>query len=152
MTPRALTDAPIDLTSLIDAVSDAEHGGIATFQGTTRREGGSRAFAAIEYEAYDTLAEAEIAAIAAEASARFGARVAVRHRIGTVRVGETSVAIAAGAPHRREAFDACRYVIDELKRRVPIWKRAHFEDGTSAWFDDVVPGADRPEPSGTAHA
>ena len=144
-----LTRQPIDVAALVGDVADPEHGGIATFLGTTRREGAVRPFAAIEYTAYDALAEREIAAIVREAADRFGARLAIRHRTGIVPVGEASVGIAAGAPHRDAAFSACRYAIDELKLRVPIWKQAHFADGTVAWFDDLASDDDRSEPSGT---
>jgi len=131
-----LTGDPVRLEELIAAIADAEHGGIATFLGTTRREAGAREFRALEYSAYPELVEVEIAAIAAEARERFGAMVCIQHRTGMVAVGEASVGIAASAPHRAEAFAACRYAIDELKMRAPIWKRAHFADGTTAWFDE----------------
>lgn len=147
-----LSAQPIDLAALISEVADPEHGGIATFLGTTRREGTARPFAAIEYTAYDALAEREIAMIEREAAERFGARVAIRHRTGMVPVGDASVGIAAGAPHRAGAFAACRYAIDELKLRVPIWKQAYFADGTVAWFDDLTPHDDRVDLSGTPDA
>lgn len=145
----ALTDAPVRLEGVVAVVADAEHGGIATFLGTTRRESGIREVRAIEYAAYPALAETEIAAIAAEAHERFGATVCIQHRIGLVAVGEASVAIAASAPHRAEAFAACRFAIDALKSRVPIWKRAHFADGTAAWFDEDDTNAPAHDPSGT---
>ncbi len=130
-----LSDQPLELSALVDAVAHPEHGGIATFLGTTRREAGEREVEALDYEAYEELALAEMTAVAAEAEARFGARVAVAHRVGRVEVGRPSVAVAASAGHRPEAFAACRYVIDELKQRVPIWKRAVFADGGAAWID-----------------
>jgi len=148
----ALTRSAIDLAAVAADVADPEHGGLATFLGLTRREADRRAYLAIEYVAYEALAEREIAAIAREAEARFGAVVRIRHRTGVVPVGEASVAIAASAPHRAEAFAACRYAIDELKVRVPIWKRAHFADGTAAWFDDVAPGDDATDRPGTTDA
>lgn len=138
-----LTSAPISLEALLAAVADPEHGGTASFLGTTRREVGTRAVRALEYEAYGPLAGAEISAIADEAAERFGATVRIQHRTGRVAVGEASVAIAASAPHRAEALAACRYAIDALKARVPIWKRAHFADGTATWFDgDGTPAPD----------
>ena len=136
MSLPALTGDPVRIEDLIAAVADPEHGGIATFLGTTRREADQRAFRAIEYSVYGALAQTEIATIAAEARHRFGATVCIQHRIGHVPVGEASVGIAASAPHRAEAFAACRYAIDALKVRVPIWKRAHFADGATAWFDE----------------
>ncbi len=136
MSLPVLTGDAIRIEDLIAAVADPEHGGIAAFLGTTRREAHEREFRAIEYAAYGALAETEIAAIIAEAHNRFAATVRIQHRTGIVAVGQASVGIAASAPHRAEAFAACRYAIDALKARVPIWKRAHFADGTAAWFDE----------------
>ena len=94
----------------------------------------------LEYEVYEELALSEMAAIAAEAERAFGARVAVEHRTGTVAVGDPSVIVAASAGHRPAAFAACRFVIDELKARVPIWKRTVYADGGVAWIDGSAPG------------
>jgi molybdopterin synthase catalytic subunit len=140
-----LSDRPLEPGVLVEAVADPEHGGIATFLGTTRRQGGGREVEALDYEAYEELALAEMRAVAAEAQTRFGARVAVAHRVGRVPVGHPSVAVAASAGHRPEAFAACRYVIDELKRRVPIWKRTVYADGEATWIDGCAL-------SGHAHA
>jgi molybdopterin synthase catalytic subunit len=137
-----LTPAALDAMELVAAVADPDHGGTATFLGTTRREGGLREVAELRYEAYEELALAELRAIAAEAQARFGARVAMAHRIGAVAVGEPSVAVAASAGHRTAAFAACRYAIDELKGRAPIWKQTVYADGEASWVDGcVVPHA-----------
>ena len=134
-----LSNAPLDPAALVAGVADPEHGGTATFLGTTRREAGARQVEGLRYEAYEELALAELEAIAREASSRFGARVAVAHRVGWVAVGEPSVAIAASAGHRAEAFAACRYAIDELKRRAPIWKQTVFADGAATWADGCAP-------------
>lgn len=142
----ALVAEPLDAAAVLAAVADPDHGGTALFVGTTRREGGDRAVAELRYEAYDELAVAEMAAVAAEARARFGARVAVVHRVGAVAVGEPSVVVAASAGHRPAAFAACRYVIDELKRRAPIWKQEVGPDGAGAWMD----GCAVPSPAGLA--
>jgi molybdopterin synthase catalytic subunit len=130
-----LSPEPLDPAALLAAVAHPDHGGTASFVGTTRREGGVREVVELRYEAYEELARAEMAAVAAEARARFGALVAVAHRVGPVAVGEASVAVAASAGHRPAAFAACRYVIDELKRRVPIWKQAVHADGEASWMD-----------------
>ena len=91
---------------------------------------------AIEYAAYAAMAEAECARIVTETTDRWpGVAVALRHRLGVVTVGEASVAIAVAAPHRGDAFAACRYVIEEVKRRVPIWKRERHADGSGTWVD-----------------
>jgi molybdopterin synthase catalytic subunit len=103
--------------------------------GTTRREAARREVSAIEYQAHEQLAEREISLIADEVRARFGATAAARHRLGRVSVGEPSVVVVASAAHRREAFGACRYAIDQLKLRAPIWKRVHYADGATEWID-----------------
>jgi molybdopterin synthase catalytic subunit len=130
-----LAPEPLDPAALAAAVADPDHGGTATFLGTTRREAGLREVAELRYEAYEELAVAELAAIAAEAERRFGARVAIAHRVGAVAVGEASVAVAASAGHRRQAFAACRYAIDALKARAPIWKQTVYADGEASWID-----------------
>lgn len=130
-----LTPEPLDPMALVAAVGDPEHGGTATFLGSPRREEGGREVVELRYEAYEELAATEMAAIAAEAEARFGARVAAAHRVGPVAVGEASVAVAASAGHRPAAFAACRYVIDELKSRAPIWKQTVHADGDASWLD-----------------
>ena len=143
----ALSPEPLDLAALIAAVADPDHGATTSFVGTTRREGGLREVAELRYEAYEELSIAEMAAVAAEAEARFGARVAVAHRVGVVGVGEASVAVAASAGHRGAAFAACRHVIDELKARAPIWKQTAYADGAASWMDGCAarqPAAARP--------
>ena len=136
-----LVDHPIDVAALLQAVADPDNGGTVLFLGTTRRETGEREVVELRYEAYDELALAEMSAIAAEAVEAYGARVALVHRLGVVAVGEASVAVAASAPHRPTAFAAGRYLIDQLKARVPIWKQEAFADGDATWRD----GADRPD-------
>jgi molybdopterin synthase catalytic subunit len=131
----ALSSIPLDLATLVQAASDPEHGGLVTFVGTTRRESALRPVRALVYEAYEELALRELQAIAEEAAARFGARLALAHRTGRVAVGEASVAVAASAPGRPDAFAACRFAIDELKLRVPIWKQTEYVDGETTWLD-----------------
>jgi molybdopterin synthase catalytic subunit len=105
---------------------------------------------ALVYEAYEELALRELRAIAAEADARFGARVALAHRTGRVDAGDPSVAVAASAAHRPAAFAACRYAIDQLKARAPIWKQTVYADGGTAWIDGGA-AAIAPEPLPQAH-
>jgi len=130
-----LSADPLDLGAVVAAVGDAEHGGTASFLGCIRREAALREVIAIEYQAYEELTVRELAAIADEATRRFGATVAAVHRTGRVEVGEPSVAVACSTPHRPAAFAACRYVIDELKARAPIWKRLIYADGVAEWVD-----------------
>jgi molybdopterin synthase catalytic subunit len=132
----ALCAEPLALEPLIAAVRDDGHGAIVTFLGVTRvtSNGDPRPVAALEYEAYAALALREMEAIAAEAQARFGPlRIAIVHRTGRVDLGEPSVAIAVGTPHRPQAFAACAFAIDALKARVEIWKNECYADGASAW-------------------
>lgn len=128
-----LTHDPIDLNSLLHSVQSPARGGVASFLGTVRDQHGGRPVLWLDYSAYAPMAEAEIARIVAEAESRWQVGVAVQHRIGRLEIGDTAVAIAAGSAHRDEAFVACRYVIEELKRRVPIWKKEYFADGTVGW-------------------
>ena len=114
-------------------------GGVVTFLGIVRddaRDG--QAVRALFYEAYEPMAIKEFEKIAAEARERFGqARVAIVHRIGEVAAGEVSVAVLATARHRDAAFDACRYAIDELKRRAPIWKQERYAGGGAQWIENA---------------
>jgi molybdopterin synthase catalytic subunit len=136
-----LTRGAIDVAQLAAAVASVEHGAVCTFLGTARRTSEGREVNLLRYEAYPEMAERELAAIVAEAARNFpDARVAVQHRLGDCPLGETSVAVVAAAPHRAEAFAACRQVIDAIKDRAPIWKQEQFTDGT-AWVGD--PGSFR---------
>ena len=124
----------IDTTALLDAVSGPGLGGTVVFCGTVRAGPEDGPVVAIEYSAYNQMAEAECGRIEAEVEERWpAARVALRLRLGRVSIGDASIVIAAAAPHRVDAFEACRYVIDEVKVRVPIWKREFLDDGDSRW-------------------
>jgi len=91
---------------------------------------------AIEYSAYEEMVEVEFGRLVADAAARWpDARIAVQHRLGTIPAGDASIGIAAAAPHRAEAFEACRFVIEEVKRRIPVWKKELRLDGTEVWVD-----------------
>ena len=131
-----LSAEAIDVGALVAAVKTDAHGAVVTFLGTTRETspGDPRPVAALEYEAYEAMALAEMQAIAREAETRFGPLgIAMVHRTGRVALGEPSVAVVVAAPHRGEAFDACRYAIDALKSRVAVWKREIYRDGDAAW-------------------
>jgi molybdopterin synthase catalytic subunit len=130
-----LVTAPLDLGRLVARVSEPSRGGIACFLGVVRNHHGGRSVASLEYSAYVPMAEAECSRIVNEARDRWAADVALEHRLGHLEIGDAAVAIAAAAPHREAAFAACRYVIEELKRRVPIWKRERFADGLEVWVD-----------------
>jgi len=130
-----LTNSPISLDDVLAEVRSPERGGTCVFLGTVRT-GEESAVTAIEYSAYEPMADAELERILGEVRERWPtARAALRHRLGRVPAGEASIAIAAAAPHRAEAFAACRHVIEEVKRRLPIWKKEYRVDGTASWVD-----------------
>jgi molybdopterin synthase catalytic subunit len=125
-----IAEQPIDPSELLAAVADPAAGATALFVGTTRSENEGRVVERLEYEAYREMALAEMRAIGAEIARRWRVvAVAMVHRVGVVPVGEASVAVAVSAPHREQAFAACRYAIDTLKTIVPIWKKEHFRGG-----------------------
>jgi molybdopterin synthase catalytic subunit len=134
----SLVETVIDPGVLMAAVRTASHGGIASFVGFVRDNHAGRAVLGLEYSAYGPMAEAEMARIADEARSRWAAEVSLAHRVGRLEVGEIAVAIAVSTPHRAAAFEACRYVIEEVKCRVPIWKREFFADGSTEWVDPSV--------------
>ncbi|MDQ6689899.1 MAG: molybdenum cofactor biosynthesis protein MoaE [Gemmatimonadota bacterium] len=122
--------------SLIKEVASPQSGGIVVFIGTVRDVNDGRAVSSIEYSAYEAMAKSELDQILDEAVKRFGVSdLVVEHRIGSLELGEVSVAIAVAHPHRAPAFDCTRYVIEEIKTRVPIWKMEHYADGTREWVD-----------------
>ena len=128
-----LTDSPLDLAVLVAEVAADDRGGIASFIGMVRDHHQGRAVQALEYSAYAPMAEAECARIVDETERRWPVRVALRHRLGSLQIGDAAVAIAVAGAHRDEAFAACRHVIEEVKRRVPIWKRERYADGSVEW-------------------
>jgi molybdopterin synthase catalytic subunit len=122
--------------SLIEEVSSPRNGAISVFIGTVREVNEGRAVTSIEYSSYIAMASAELERILDEAEELFGvSALVVEHRIGLLGLGEVSVAIAAAHPHRAPALDCSRYVIEEIKKRVPIWKMEHYADGTREWVD-----------------
>ena len=130
----ALTHAPIDYTALTEAVRRDGCGAVCLFLGTVRDLTGDDETAFLEYEAYPPMAEKKLAEIEAEVRIRWPVGgVALVHRLGKLAVGEVSVAVAVSAPHRAEAFEACRFAIDTLKQVVPIWKKDIRPSGVEAW-------------------
>jgi MoaE-MoaD fusion protein len=125
-----LTHGPVNLTSVIVEVVDERAGAIATFLGTVRAQSRGRDVIALEYEAYEEMAEDVMAGIAEELLDRYElCKVAMSHRLGRVEIGETSVAIAVSAPHRQDALAACADAIEALKARVPLWKKELYVGG-----------------------
>ena len=138
-----ITREQLDAAALIEAVRSDECGAIVTFLGVVRVMGdGDRAVDGLAYEAYPEMALTAMREIGAEASTKFGAaRVAIAHRIGDLGLGEASVAIAVASKHRAVAFEACEYAIDQLKARVPIWKKENYRDGEARWRPNASPKA-----------
>ena len=137
-----LTDQPIDTAELLARVSSPHAGAVVLFLGTTREFTGDRTTTSLDYECYPEMAEKVLLEL--ESTARASWRLteaAIVHRLGKVLPEEASVAIAVSSPHREEAFQAGKWLIDELKQRVPIWKRENWGDGTSEW---VHPGLNLP--------
>jgi len=134
----AITPDPLDIGAALGSVSDPDCGGIGIFVGTVRSSaavGGNtdKPVTMLEYEAHPTMAEARLLAIAEEAARKWDLRhVFAHHRSGVCRLGEPTVVVACSAPHRADALEACRWIIDEIKSTVPIWKREVYADG-SAW-------------------
>ncbi len=132
----SLDEAPLDVGAIVARVAGPGMGGVVSFVGTVRDHARGRSIRHLEYESYAGMAEREMEKIAAEAERRWpGARVAIAHRSGRLEIGELAVVVVAAAPHRAEAFAACRFAIDTLKETVPIWKKEVTTDGEH-WVDD----------------
>ncbi|HVV96739.1 MAG TPA: molybdenum cofactor biosynthesis protein MoaE [Rhodanobacteraceae bacterium] len=130
-----LSETPIDAGAQRLSLEDPAAGGCVTFEGWVRNHNEARAVTRLDYQAYVPLAEDEGEAILAEATTKFALR-AVRcvHRTGSLAIGDLAVWVGVSADHRDAAFAACRWIIDEVKRRVPIWKNEHYADGESGWL------------------
>jgi molybdopterin synthase catalytic subunit len=125
-----LSDEPLSLDRVVDEVRSDDAGAIATFTGTTRVHSRGRTVTHLDYEAYEGMAERVMEEIADALRARYElTAIAIHHRVGRVSIGETSVVIAVSAPHRQNALAACKDAIDELKERVPLWKKEVYEGG-----------------------
>ena len=134
----SLTDKVIDTEAILASVTSPRSGAVLLFVGTTREVTGDRVTESLDYSGYREMALEEMQRLADRAAARWPlSRVAMEHRLGHVAIGKASVAIALSAPHRKEAFEAGEWLIDQLKESVPIWKRENWADGTCEW---VHPG------------
>lgn len=144
MTGAHLVERPIDPASLIQAVAAADKGAVSVFLGTVREMNEGRAVAALRYSAYSEMAQAELERIVEEMADHFGVTTAVvEHRLGFLDIGEISIGIAVAHEHRAPAMAAVAYAMDEIKRRVPIWKEEEYTDGTREWVDPTAAGLAR---------
>jgi molybdopterin synthase catalytic subunit len=134
----ALTNEPIDTAAILAQASSHEAGAIVLFLGTTRELTQGRRTASLDYECYPEMAEKKLAELEAEARRRWPLTgCVIVHRLGHLELGEASIAIAVSSPHRQQAFEAGKWLIDTIKEVVPIWKKENWADGTSEW---VHPG------------
>ena len=135
----SLTQLPIDYHALTEAVRSPRSGAVVLFLGTVREMTGERRTVALDYEAYPTMAERKLAELEAAARARWPIdQVGIVHRLGHLELGEISVAVAVSCPHRKQAFEAGQFLIDELKVSVPIWKQENWGDGSKEWVDPTA--------------
>lgn len=141
-------EGPLDVAGLMERVGGEGDGAVVLFVGTVRPRNRGRTVASLSYEVYVEMAVAELRRIAAEALEEFAvSRVAAIHRSGELEPGEASVAVAVSAPHREPCYEASRYVMHELKERLPIWKREAYANGSAEWLDGERPGAGAGEAS-----
>jgi len=149
-TPRcSIVSQKIDSQGVIDNLRQPQDGAVAVFEGVVRDNSRGRRTLYLDYEAYEAMALKQLENLAEQALTQFKIRdVAVAHRLGRLQIGETSVLIAVASAHRAAAFEACRWLIDSLKRTVPIWKKEYFEDG-AVWADGEPFPAEVTRPAGT---
>lgn len=134
---------PIQIDGHVNFLRGAEGGAIDIFLGTTRRRTNGKETVLLSYEAASELAVAELSRLIEETRSKWPVlRTVVFHRTGPVSISEISVFIGVATPHRSDAFEACRYLIDELKKRIPIWKQETFADGTTDWVEGTTPDID----------
>lgn len=139
----SLTNSPIDYHTLTETVRSPQSGAVVLFLGTVREMTGGRRTVALDYEAYPEMAEAKLIALENEARKRWPVcGVGIIHRLGHLELGDISVAVAVSCAHRKQAFEAGQFLIDELKASVPIWKLENWDDGTTEWVHpnvDITP-------------
>ncbi|BAY07571.1 molybdenum cofactor biosynthesis protein MoaE [Calothrix sp. NIES-2098] len=133
----AITLAPLSLEEIYSRADDPANGAVVVMSGMVRNQTDGKPVVSLEYQAYEPMALRVFSQIAADIRSLWPDvnRVVIHHRIGRLQVGEISVLVAVGCPHRSEAFEACRYAIDTLKHNAPIWKKEHWQDGSSSWVN-----------------
>jgi molybdopterin synthase catalytic subunit len=140
MVYTAITRDPIEAAEILARVGSDADGASLLFLGVVRDHADGRPVSGMRYDAYAEMAAPVLQEIAGEAASQADTdRIAVVHRYGELAIGEVSVAIAVSSPHRDEAYRASRYVIEEIKKRLPVWKKEHYTDGDSAWVEGTVP-------------
>ncbi|PTX98575.1 molybdenum cofactor biosynthesis protein MoaE [Opitutus sp. ER46] len=146
-----ISATPLDPAELRRTLLDDQAGACVTFEGWVRNRNEGQPVLSLEYEAYATLAEKEGARILAEAQEKYALTgAAALHRTGHLQLGEIAVWVGVTAPHRGAAFDACRYIIDEAKARLPVWKKEHYTSGSTVWINGATRGAHAQDTGPTA--
>ena len=136
MKPFSFSQGPLTPDVYRTELADPAAGGYAAFEGWVRNHNEGHAVTRLEYEAFEALANKEGERIVTEAISRFGVlSAACVHRVGSLAIGDLAVWVGVSSRHRAEAFAACRYIIDEVKHRVPIWKKEHYDNGDSGWVN-----------------
>jgi molybdopterin synthase catalytic subunit len=150
----SITEASIRPGDVLEGLASPRDGALLVFLGVVRDHHDGRRVRGLVYEAYREMAEETLGRIAGEARDRFGTdRIVVQHRVGALQVGEVSTAIAVATPHREEAYGASRYIIEEIKRRLPVWKLEEYVEGEARWLEGSVPPVEGDGPaSGTDRA
>jgi molybdopterin synthase catalytic subunit len=143
--PLIITTVPLNLQAVYDLAADPANGSVNLMCGTVRNQTGKKAVDFLEYEAYEPMALKVFAEIADQIHQKWPetTRVVIHHRIGKLHIGEISVIIAVGSPHRKEGFEACQYAIDTLKYHAPVWKKEYWLDGSSAWVTTQTASLER---------
>jgi molybdopterin synthase catalytic subunit len=138
-----ITEERLVADDVLARVGGAGDGAVLLFLGTVRDQNEGRRVSGMRYAAYRAMAERVLSEIVAEAAARVGStRIAAAHRIGELTVGDVSVAIAISTPHRAHAYDGSRYIIEEIKKRLPVWKQEHYVSGQAEWLGGAIPAVD----------
>lgn len=143
-----ITNEKIDEQAVLDSVKDQDSGACVLFVGTTRRMTGAKETVTLKYEAYREMAIEQMTSLSEKAAAKWPLKhCSIVHRLGQVDIGETSIAVAVGSPHRVDAFEAASWLMDELKAIVPIWKQEHWTDGSSEWVHPTETDGSKAETS-----
>ena len=142
MTFAAIVREPIDPAHVLTLIGADEDGASLLFLGVVRDHNDGRSVGGVRYDTYEEMAAEVLSDIVSEAARSAGTdRVAAVHRVGELKVGEVSVAIAVSSPHRAEAYEASRYIIEEIKKRLPVWKKERYNDGSEEWVEGLTPDA-----------
>jgi molybdopterin synthase catalytic subunit len=147
-----ISEVPILPQAVLDEVGTSRDGAVVLFLGVVRDHHEGQEVAALDYEAYREMAEGILLTIGEEAQRAFGVEeISMVHRVGSLAVGDISLAVAVASPHRTEAYEASRFLLESIKERLPVWKKEHYVTGTARWVDGRTPTVPNPGPEGETH-